>query len=411
MSETREQQGTLPLMKTSQNDPGQNLPELELTILMPCLNEAETIAKCITKAQRFLQTSGTVGEVLVADNGSSDGSIQIAEGLGARVVNVPGRGYGAALMGGIASAHGKYIIMGDADDSYDFSQLGAFLSELRLGRDLVMGDRFKGGIEPGAMPFLHYYLGNPVLSYIGRLFFKIPVRDFHCGLRGFRKSSIEALDLRATGMEFASEMVVRSALDRLEFSEVPTVLKPDGRSRAPHLKTWRDGWRHLKLLLMYSPKWLFFYPGFLLTGVGVLLSAILLFGRTPLSSGLALDIHSFVTACMMTIVGVQLITFGAIARYYATVTGMLPRGPMSDRIVSWCKTDRFVEVAALFILAGAAMFAASLWQWARINFGDIADPLVLRLVVAGLSLIVIGIQTGFSGFIFGIFDIPKKGQG
>ena len=313
-------------------------------------------------------------------------------------------------MGGIASARGKYIIMGDADDSYDFSQLGAFLDQLRLGRDLVMGDRFRGGIAPGAMPFLHYYLGNPVLSYIGRLFFRIPVRDFHCGLRGFRKSSIEALDLRATGMEFASEMVVRASLERLEFSEVPTTLKPDGRSRAPHLKTWRDGWRHLKLLLMYSPKWLFFYPGFILTGIGVVLSAILLFGRTPLSSGLALDIHSFVTACMMTIVGVQLITFGAIARYYATVTGMLPRGPMSDRIVSWCKTDRFVEVAVVLVVAGGGLFAASLVQWARSNFGDIGNPLVLRMVVAGLSLIVIGIQTGFSGFIFGIFDIPKKGQ-
>jgi len=385
--------------------------ELELTILMPCLNEAETIGTCVEKAQRFLATSGTSGEVLVADNGSTDGSIEIAEGLGARVVPVPTKGYGAALSGGIAAARGKFVIMGDADDSYDLFNLGRFLEELRAGRDLVMGNRFRGGIEPGAMPVLHYYLGNPVLSFVGRLLFGIPVRDFHCGLRGFRRSAILGLDLKTTGMEFASEMVVRSALQRLNIAEVPTTLKPDGRSRAPHLKTWRDGWRHLKFLLMYSPKWLFFYPGFLLTGVGLLLSAVLVLGPLRLAPGLELDLSSFLAACLTSIMGVQLITFGALARYYATVSGMLPLGPRSSYILKWCKTDRVVQVAALLILCGSVLFVGSLLEWAKVGFGSLANPLVPRLVAAGLSIVVVGIQTGFAGFLFGIFDIQKRGLG
>jgi glycosyltransferase involved in cell wall biosynthesis len=385
--------------------------EVELTILMPCLNEAETIGVCVEKAQRFLATSGTSGEVLVADNGSTDGSIEIAQSLGARVVAVTTKGYGAALSGGIAAARGKFVIMGDADDSYDLSNLGPFLEELRAGRDLVMGNRFRGGIEAGAMPVLHYYLGNPVLSFIGRLLFGIPVKDFHCGLRGFRRSAILGLDLKTTGMEFASEMVVRSALQRLNIGEVPTTLKPDGRSRAPHLKTWRDGWRHLKFLLMYSPKWLFFYPGFLLTGLGLLLSAVLAFGPVRLAPGLELDLSSFLAACLATIMGVQLITFGALARYYATVSGMLPLGPRSGYLMRWCKTDKVVQVAALLILCGSVLFVGSLLEWARVGFGSLANPLVPRLVAAGLSIVVVGIQTGFAGFLFGIFDIQKRGLG
>jgi len=385
--------------------------EVELTILMPCLNEAETIGVCVEKAQRFLATSGTSGEVLVADNGSTDGSIEIAQSLGARVVAVTTKGYGAALSGGIAAARGKFVIMGDADDSYDLFNLGSFLDELRAGRDVVMGNRFRGGIEPGAMPVLHYYLGNPVLSFIGRLLFGIPVKDFHCGLRGFRRSAILGLDLKTTGMEFASEMVVRSALQGLNIGEVPTTLKPDGRSRAPHLKTWRDGWRHLKFLLMYSPKWLFFYPGFLLTGLGLLLGALLAFGPLRLARGLELDLSSFLAACLATIMGVQLITFGALARYYATVSGMLPLGPRSSYILRWCKTDRVVQVAVLLILCGSVLFVGSLLQWAKVGFGSLANPLVPRLVAAGLSIVVIGIQTGFAGFLFGIFDIQKRGLG
>lgn len=383
------------------------LSEVELTILMPCLNEAETIGVCITKANEFLARSGISGEVLIADNGSTDGSIAIAQGLGARVVPVPTRGYGAALSGGIAAARGTYTIMGDADDSYDFRNLDSFLAELRTGQDLVMGNRFLGGIEPRAMPMLHRYLGNPVLSFLGRLFFSIPVGDFHCGLRGFRTSAIRELALKTAGMEFASEMVVRSALARLRIAEVPTTLKEDGRSRMPHLRTWRDGWRHLKFLLMYSPKWLFFYPGFLLTGFGALLSSILMFGPVRVGS-LVLDLNSFLTTCLLTIIGVQLITFGALARYYATVTGMLPAGPRSDRIVALCKTDRVALVALVLVVVGGLLFGASLIEWARVDFGTLVNPLVPRLVAAGLSIMTIGVQTGFAGFLFGIFDIAKQ---
>jgi glycosyltransferase involved in cell wall biosynthesis len=231
---------------------------MELTILMPCLNEAETLAVCIRKAKIFMAVSGVVGEVLIADNGSTDGSQDIAKLEGARLIPIAARGYGAALQGGINAAMGKFVVMGDADDSYDFTALMPFLDNLRGGADIVMGNRFKGGIEKGAMPFLHRYLGNPVLSFLGRLFFKIKVGDFHCGLRGFNKERVLALNLRTTGMEFASELVVRSALAGYNIEEVPTTLKPDGRSRAPHLRTWRDGWRHLSFLLMYSPRWLFF---------------------------------------------------------------------------------------------------------------------------------------------------------
>jgi hypothetical protein len=258
------------------------------------------------------------------------------------------------------------------------------------------------------MPALHRYLGNPVLSYLGRLFFSIPVGDFHCGMRGFRTSAIRDLQLKTTGMEFASEMVVRSALQRLRISEVPATLMPDGRSRAPHLRTWRDGWRHLKFLLMYSPKWLFFYPGFLLTGFGLLLGSVLMFGPIQVGSGIVLDLNSFLAGCLFTIIGVQLLTFGALARYYATVTGMLPPGPRSDRIVAFCKTDRVVLIAAGLVAGGAVLFGISLLEWARVGFGNLVNPVVPRLVAAGLSVIAIGVQTGFAGFLFGIFDIPKR---
>jgi glycosyltransferase involved in cell wall biosynthesis len=385
-------------------------PELELTILMPCLNEAETLAICIRKAKSFLEASGIAGEVLIADNGSTDGSIAIAENLGARVEPVPTRGYGAALAGGIAAARGRYVIMGDADDSYDFASLMPFVEALRAGSDLVVGNRFRGGIEQGAMPFLHYWLGNPILSFLGRLFFSIPVGDFHCGLRGFRRDAVRDLGLRTTGMEFASEMIVRAGLDRLRISEVPTTLKPDGRSRPPHLKTWRDGWRHLKFLLMFSPRWLFFVPGTLLMAAGLLLSLALIAGPVRLTDSLELDFSSFLAGCLMTVMGVQITTFGALARYYANRSGMLPESPGSSLIAPWCKTDRLARAALALIVAGAVLFAGSLKAWADAGFGHLTDPLVPRLVGAGLTLVVIGIQTGFAGFLFGIFDIDVTGR-
>ena len=252
------------------------MADLELTILMPCLNEAETLAICVRQAVAAIEASGVAGEVVVADNGSTDGSQEIARAEGARVVDVPTRGYGAALIAGIEAARGKYVMMADADASYHFEHLPRFLPRLDEGYDLVMGNRFAGAIERGAMPPLHKYIGNPILSAVGRIFFSIPVRDFHCGLRAFRRDRILGLNLRTTGMEFASEMVVKSGLAGLRMTEVPTTLSPDGRSRPPHLRSWRDGWRHLRFLLLYSPRWLFFYPGLAALAVGVALAAALL---------------------------------------------------------------------------------------------------------------------------------------
>src|ERR1700760_3659962 len=287
-----------PRLKAPANDGA-----IELTILMPCLNEAETLAICIDKARGYLERSGVVGEVLIADNGSTDGSQLIAEEHGARVVAVPEKGYGAALIGGINAARGRFVIMGDADDSYDFENLEGMIERLRGGADLVMGNRFQGGIAPGAMPFLHRYLGNPVLSFIGRLFFSIPVGDFHCGLRGFSRQSMLDLRLQSPGMEFASEMVVKAALNGLRIEETPTTLKPDGRSRPPHLKTWRDGWRHLRFLLLHSPKWLFVYPGLVLIFLGLAGAIALSAGAVRLTSGLELDIHTLTAACFSILIG------------------------------------------------------------------------------------------------------------
>jgi hypothetical protein len=386
--------------------------ELELTILMPCLNEAETIGICVWKAMRYLAGAGIAGEVLVADNGSTDGSQTIAEGLGARVVPVPERGYGAALQGGIAAARGRFIIMGDADDSYDFTALDGFVEKLRGGADLVMGNRFAGGIEKGAMPFLHRWLGNPVLSFIGRLFFATGTRDFHCGLRGFRAEPIRALGLRTTGMEFASEMVVRSALSGLAIEEVPTTLKPDGRSRPPHLKTWRDGWRHLKFLLMYNPRWLFFIPGSMLAGLGILLAAALFVGPLHVTGDLSLDFNSFVAACFMVVTGTQLVTFGALSRHYAARTGMLPATPGADWLQRNLSTDRLALGGGLALACGLALFGYAVAGWASLGFGPLADPAIPRVVTLGLTLAVIGLQLFFSAFLLGVLEIPlSRGRG
>jgi len=381
---------------------------IELTILMPCLNEAETIASCIGKATGFLHKAGINGEVLIADNGSTDGSQEIAASLGARVVPVAEKGYGAALLGGIAAAEGRYIIMGDADDSYDFAALDAFLARLRGGADLVMGNRFKGGIEAGAMPPLHKYLGNPVLSFLGRLFFRIKAGDFHCGLRGFNAASIRALDLKTTGMEFASEMVVRSALADLRIEEVPTTLKPDGRSRAPHLKTWRDGWRHLKFLLMYNPRWLFFMPGFALSAAGALLTVLLFLGPLRVTGNLSLDFNSFAAACFMLVTGVQLVTFGVLSRYYAEITGILPSNSRSDWLTKTVSTDRLALDAGICFAGGALFFGYAMLRWASLGFGPLTDPEIPRIVLLGLTLIVIAFQTFFSAFLLGVLEIPVR---
>jgi glycosyltransferase involved in cell wall biosynthesis len=378
---------------------------VELTILMPCLNEAETLAVCIRKAMGYLRSAGVSGEVLVADNGSTDGSQAIAIQEGARVVSVAARGYGAALIDGIKSAKGEYVIMGDADDSYDFSSLSPFLERLRAGADLVMGNRFQGGIEKHAMPFLHKYLGNPVLSWLGRLFFRIRIGDFHCGLRGFRRTRIVELGLRSTGMEFASEMVVRATLAGYHIEEVPTTLSKDGRSRPPHLRSWRDGWRHLKFLLMYSPRWLFLIPGLFMLTLGVTSGTILFFSSLHVNR-VVFDLNTFIASCFLTVVGSQLLTVFAVARQYATATGFLPHSRKAEALGRYFTTDRIALLGAIVVLLGFVLFVTALSAWANVNFGDLSDPHVHRAVVAGLTIIVIGLQLLIGAFLVGILKIP-----
>ncbi len=380
---------------------------VELTILMPCLNEAETVAVCVAKAVGFLRRAGVEGEVLVADNGSTDGSQALAEAAGARVVGVLDRGYGAALMGGVCAARGRFVIMGDADDSYDFERLDAMLAELRSGADLVMGNRFQGGISPGAMPFLHRWLGNPVLSFIGRLFFKVPVGDFHCGLRGFSRESILALGLKSPGMEFASEMVVKAALNRLDIRETPTTLKPDGRTRAPHLKTWRDGWRHLRFLLLHSPKFLFIYPGLLLTALGLTGVVLLSRGAVRLTPALELDIHSLIASCFAILIGVQLVMFGGLAARYAMVEGFLPPPRTLKRLFLGLTLETILRTSLVILVAGVAGSIWSFGRWAELGFGQIQFYGVLRLLVVSLTAIAVAVQLAASGFLASVFTIRR----
>lgn len=382
--------------------------EIELTILMPCLNEAETINICVTKAAIFLEESGIKGEIVVADNGSSDGSQFIAEKFGARVVHIAERGYGAALRGGIQIARGRYIVMGDSDDTYDFSNLMPFLDRLRKGADLVVGNRFMGQIEPRAMPWIHRYVGNPALTFLGRLFFNIPIGDFHCGLRGFRTSAIRGLALQTTGMEFASEMIVRSALAGLSVQEAATTLAASGRSRAPHLRTWADGWRHLKFLLMYSPRWVFLLPGTAMTSLGALGAIALLFGPLPVSHNLILDLNTLIAACFLIVVGVQFLTLGAMAQQFATIAGFLPKTPRATLLFGWISTDRLLWIAAGLFIVGIVGFMWSVWQWLKIGFGPLNSPMVPRILVGSLSTLVIAIQTAGCAFLSGIMQIPFR---
>jgi glycosyltransferase involved in cell wall biosynthesis len=377
----------------------------ELTILMPCLNEAETIASCVGKALGFLKRSGIDGEVLVADNGSIDGSQEIAQTLGARVVAIGQRGYGAALIGGIDVAQGRYIIMGDADDSYDFSQLERFVEKLRGGADLVIGNRFKGGITPGAMPFLHRYLGNPVLSFLGRLFFKSKIGDFHCGLRGFNTDRVRSLHLMTTGMEFASEMVVRASLAGCCVEEVPTTLSHDGRTRRPHLRTWSDGWRHLRFLLIYSPKWLFFYPGLALILLGLIAATILLPGEVTISPDLRLDVHTFLVAAICVLLGLQSVTFAIIARRYATRSGLIPPSPRYAGMLEWVSLERMLLIGLVLAISGFGGFLWSLYVWARTGFGSLDYPLVMRILIISMTGIAAAIQLVLSAFLMSILDI------
>ena len=376
----------------------------ELTILMPCLNEAETLASCIRQARVFLDSAGVSGEIVVADNGSTDGSQRIATDEGARVVQVSERGYGAALIGGIDAARGTFVAMADADDSYDFSTLGPFLVRLRAGDDLVMGNRFLGGVAPGAMPWLHRYVGNPVLSFIGRLFFHAPAGDFHCGLRAFRRSSIVDLHLRTTGMEFASEMVVKSCLAGLAVSEVPTTLRPDGRSRPPHLRSFRDGWRHLRFLLLFSPRWLFLYPGLVLTAVGAVLTTLLV--RGPINVGsYGFDIGSLLYAAALTVVGYQAVLFSILSRVYAQAEGFLPARARFDAFQRRLSMERGVAIGVGIFAFGLIMSFTSLLRWRRADFGSLVPEQTIRTVVPGMLGLMLGSQTILSGLFLSLLRI------
>lgn len=378
--------------------------EVELSIVMPCLNESETLATCIRHALTFLADSGIAGEVVIADNGSTDRSREIALAEGARVVEVEERGYGAALSAGIASARGRYVAMGDADDSYDFEGLGPFVDELRGGADLVMGNRFRGGIDKGAMPPLHRYLGNPVLSRIGRVFFKIPVKDFHCGLRAFRRDSILGLSLRTSGMEFASEMVVKASLADLAIVEVPTTLRKDGRSRPPHLRSWRDGWRHLRFLLLYSPRWLFFYPGLTATVLGLLMTLALV--RGPISVGnLGLDIGTMMCAMAIAIVGYQAVVFALLSKVYANHEGFLPSSPRFDAFQRRLNLENVIVVGLLVFLVGLVGLAVSLWGWREAGFGALQPEDSVRAVTPAILGLVLGGQTILAGLFLSLLRI------
>lgn len=378
---------------------------MELTILMPCLNEAETLAVCIDKAHAYLRASGVSGEVLIADNGSGDGSQAIAVAHGARVVEIATKGYGSALIGGITAAQGKYVVMGDADDSYDFSSLDAFMDRLRAGDELVMGNRFRGGIEPGAMPPLHKYVGNPVLSTIGRMLFRSSIRDFHCGLRGFNRASILELHLQTTGMEFASEMVVKSTLGGLRVSEVPTTLKKDGRSRPPHLRSWRDGWRHLRFLLIFSPRWLFLIPGIASMIVGLLGSIFLSIGPIKLGS-IGLDVSSQIYLMALAVVGYQGLLFAILTKIYAQHEGFnIPRGRNFERLEKRLSLESLALLGVLLFLVGLAVAVGQFSLWAGSGFGALDPTATIRIAIPGVLFMILGAQSVMAGMFLGVLSV------
>jgi glycosyltransferase involved in cell wall biosynthesis len=381
--------------------------DMELTVLMPCLNEAATVGTCIAKARAFLERAGIAGEVLVVDNGSEDGSCELARAAGARVVEAPQRGYGAALAAGIAAARGRYVIMGDADDSYDFSRLEVFVEKLRAGHPLVMGNRFKGGIREGAMPWLHRYLGNPVLSFIGRLLFRARVGDFHCGLRGFDREAVRGLDLRTPGMEFASELVVKASLAGWRIAEVPTTLHPDGRGgRAPHLRSWRDGWRHLRFLLLFSPRWLFLYPGLALLAIGIALTVALYF--SPLRIGPAgLDIHSMLYASAAAILGLQLCLFALFARVSARNAGLLPRQQALEALLRVVTLERGLLLGLAIAASGFVWSAVAFWHWREAGFGALDPRVVMRDTIPATSLMIGGMEVMLASFLLSVLRLGE----
>jgi glycosyltransferase involved in cell wall biosynthesis len=380
---------------------------VEVSIVMPCLNEAETLAACIEKAHLAIERGALAAEIIVADNGSTDGSQVIAKELGARVVTVDRKGYGSALIGGINAARGRFVIMGDADDSYDFTAIGPMLEKLRGGSDLVVGNRFAGGIEPGAMPWSHRWVGNPVLSLISRVFFHTPVGDAHCGLRGFRKDAYERMKLRATGMEFASEMVIKASLKGMRIAEVPVKLRPDGRSRPPHLRTWRDGWRHLRFMLLFSPRWLFLYPGLALFVVGMVISAILLGGPVHVG-GLRLDIHTLLVASFLALIGYQLVLFAIFTKIFAIQSGFHQPYPPLESVSRYVTLEVGLAAGTLMVLVGVIALILAVASWGAVGFGTLNPSLTMREVIPAVVLLALGTQTVFASFFISILSIDRS---
>jgi glycosyltransferase involved in cell wall biosynthesis len=378
---------------------------MELTILMPCLNEALTVQSCIRKAREFLDKRSIAGEVLVADNGSTDGSQSLAQAAGARVVEIPDKGYGAALMGGINAAHGRFVIMADADDSYDFTNLDGFVDRLRRGVKLVIGNRFQGGIMPGAMPILNRYLGNPVLSFVGRTLFSSPVGDFHCGMRGFERQAILDLHLRASGMEFASEMVVKASLARLSIAEVPTTLSPDGRGRPPHLRPWRDGWRHLRFMLLRSPQWLFLYPGIALALLGLAGSIFLIRGPVRVPGVFTLDINALLYCAIAAIVGMQVTFFGLFAMALARKMQFRIAHGFPETLLRLASLESAIGVGFCLVAAGLSGAIYAILQWGHSSFGALVPSEVMRITIPAVTTLAVGTQIVFGGFMLGFIEI------
>ena len=386
----------------------QNLPEV--SIVMPCLNEAETLATCIEKAAKALASNSIAGEIIVADNGSTDGSQAIATRLGSRLVNVGERGYGHALMGGIAVARGEYIIMGDADDSYDFNEIPSFVAKLQQGFDLVQGCRLPSGggiIKPGAMPFLHRVWGNPMFSFLARKWFKSPLHDAYCGLRGFRKDIFYVLDQRCTGMEFATEMIIKASLSGAKIAEVPITLHPDGRrTRSPHLRTFRDGWRTIRLFLIYSPRWLFLIPGILLICLGLFGYAIALPGFTM--NGVTFDAHTLLFASLAILCGYQSVLFAIFTKTFAISEGLLPEDRRMNRFFEVVNLERGLIISSTALCIGLVLLVTAVAQWRMTGFGSLDYARTMRLVIPGATLTALGFQTILSSFFVSILGMRRR---
>ena len=382
-------------------------PTVEISVVLPCLNERETVGSCVSKAIATLKAASLSGEVIVADNGSTDGSVEIAQSAGARVVHIAERGYGNALKGGIRVARGTYVLMADSDNSYDLGHIPRFVEQLRRGADLAMGNRFHGGIQEGAMPFLHRYVGNPVLTGLGKLLFHSPCGDFHCGLRAFRKDSYDRMEIRSTGMEFASEMVVKASLLHMNVIEVPTTLSPDGRSHPPHLRTWYDGWRHLRFLLMYSPRWLFLYPGIVSILFGLSIGLWLLPGPRRIGT-IVLDVHTLLYAFGSLLVGFQLLAFAVLAKVFAITEGLLPQDIRLNRMFEYIKLETGLAVGAALVIFGIAGSVWALSSWAQTSFGPLNPESMLRLVIPSVFALMLGAQVIFSSFLLSILGLRRR---